>query len=102
MLGSFDKNSVLILISLTQIRAGPPGTTKKEARGAYFEAFEQLMKDAQKSIEKRYEAVYQRLQSQQGKDEFFSIGKELYYDWRPVDMKHSTCMYKGPESGWRN
>jgi len=70
--------------------AGPPGTTKEEARRTYIEEFEKLLDDAEGSIEKRYGQVYKSLQSEEGADEFFAIGRELYYTGKNQALKHST------------
>ncbi|CAJ1941159.1 unnamed protein product [Cylindrotheca closterium] len=72
--------------------AGPPGTTKEEARGAYIEEFNKLLEDAQKSIEKRYGEVYKSLESEKEADEFFDIGRELYYTAPKQKLRHSTFL----------
>ncbi|CAJ1941157.1 unnamed protein product [Cylindrotheca closterium] len=72
--------------------AGPPGTTKEEARGAYIEEFNKLLEDAQKSIEKRYGEVYKSLESEKEADEFFDIGRELYYTAPKQKLRHSSFL----------
>ncbi|CAJ1939702.1 unnamed protein product, partial [Cylindrotheca closterium] len=72
--------------------AGPPGTTKEEARRSYIEEFQKLLDDAQKSIEKRYGEVYKSLESEKEADEFFAIGRELYYTGPKQELTHSTFL----------